>query len=165
MSHWDQCLYSILVCTVICGVVVQLVSDTRAKALVRMVCAVAVAISIGSPLSGIDLYKELQFFPQQWDEADAYVREGKRAWQEAGSACIEASCEAYILEKAKALGAEMIEVRITLDESQIPVFAEINGRMDREVQKNLQEILMTDLGIPKEQQTWIWNQESSSSST
>ena len=160
MNDWKPYLHSILACCLISAIVLQLVSDTGAKGLVRFVCAMLTAISIGTPLAGMDWSGLLQW-PQPGSGADAYIRQGEETARDAKAACIQAVCRTYILEKAKALDGEILEVTITLNDDLLPAYAEIHGRMDQKVQ----EILTTDLGIPKEQQTWIWNQESSSSSS
>jgi hypothetical protein len=51
-------------------------------------------------------------------------------------------------------------VDIFLNEDLLPEFAELTGDVAPQVQAQLQRILTTDLGIPKENQKWIRNQES-----
>lgn len=82
--------------------------------------------------------------------------------EEARAEYIKTSCEAYILDKAKDLGVE-IRAIFSLNGDLIPETAEISGTGGIREQKRLQKILMMDLGIPKENQIWIWNQESNSS--
>jgi len=60
------------------------------------------------------------------------------------------------------LGAE-ITAKVSLDEALTPVFVEIGSENALTIQNELQTILTTDLGIPKENQKWIWNQENNSS--
>ena len=71
--------------------------------------------------------------------------------------CIIDSCEAYILDKAKVLGGD-ITAEVSLNADLIPVFAVIHAE-DQSAKAQLQAILQEDLGIPMENQQWIWNQE------
>jgi predicted dehydrogenase len=93
-----------------------------------------------------------------------YIAEGEKTALEAQERIITESCEAYIENRAKALGAD-VQVNVRLNRDQIPDLAEIRGNPGPEIQMQLQEILSEDLGIPKENQSWIWHQENSSSFT
>jgi hypothetical protein len=104
----------------------------------------------------------MQFLDVDWKEADFYIAAGEELAFLEQERCIKTYCETYILEKAKALDAE-ITVEILLNEEQVPCFAEIQYGADSGIQYELQRILETDLGISKENQKWIRNQENSSS--
>ena len=162
MDSWKQYLFSIIVCSITCGIVSQIAAVGKRKELLRLICGVILTITILSPLSRLDL-GELLYIPQEaWDTADYYIAKGEDVAFQEQAQCIKAAFEAYILDKAKSLGAE-VSAEISLDETLVPVFAEITGGSDQGLQKELENILTTDLGIPKENQKWIWNQESSSS--
>lgn len=162
MDAWKSYVYSILVCLFCCAVVSQMLQDGRRKALLQFLCGTAVAITVLRPLTGLDLTQFLTLSDWETFAADAYVAEGEAAAGKERGMRIKQTCEAYILDKAKALGADL-QICITLNQQQIPVFAEIQGQLQQSVQMALQEILMRDLGIPKENQRWTWNQENSSS--
>ena len=119
------------------------------------------AIVIIRPLSGLDFNDILPITDQNWIHADGCIAEGKKVASDAMERDIKASCEAYIWDKAKALDAD-IRTEFFLNEEMIPVSVEIRGEPDPDMQEQLQEILMMDIGIPKENQQWIWNQENSS---
>ena len=163
MESWKSYLFSLVVCAFICGILSQIISDGKRKELLRLISGTVLAIVLLQPLSGINLEQLLQVPFQNLNAADTYIAEGEQIASEAQERIIEDICEAYILDKAKALGANIM-VEISLDHDRIPVFAEMYGAAEADVQLQLQEILTTDLGIPKENQKWIWNQESSSSS-
>jgi hypothetical protein len=63
------------------------------------------------------------------------------------------------LNKAKELNVEITPV-ITLNGEYTPVFAEIQGTVDPHTQLKLEEVLIMDMGITKENQRWIGNPES-----
>lgn len=159
---WKQYLLSVLICTLICGVVSQILVDTKRKQLVQMICGIVIAISIFYPLTKVKLEKYMQFSDMDWNEADYYVSAGEKLSFTEREKCIQSTCETYILDKAKQLDTE-IEVEIILNEEKVPCFAEIHYAGDSKIQSELQTILETDLGISKENQKWIRNQENNSS--
>lgn len=162
MAHWQQYLYSVIATSLCCAIVVRLLTGTKRKERMRLICGVIMAMTILRPLTDIDLEQVLQMPVQDLDCGESYIAEGEQAAAEALQTGIKASCEAYILDKAKALGME-IRPRVLLDEKMVPVSVRISGKADTKAQRILQEILTMDLGIPKENQEWIWNQENSNS--
>lgn len=163
MDSWKSYLYSIIVCVFVCGILSRVISDGRRNALLRLISGTVLAVVLLQPLSGIRLEELLHVPVQNRQAADGYIAEGQQIASQAQERIIEELCEAYILEKAKALGMN-ITVEISLDQDGCPVFAEMYGEAHPDAQLQLREILTEDLGIPKENQQWIWNQESSSSS-
>jgi hypothetical protein len=159
---WEQYLLSILICTLICGIISQILIDTKRKKLVRMLCGIVIAISIFHPLTKVKFKKNMQFLDADWKKADFYISAGEDLAFMEQEKCIKTYCETYILDKAKELDAE-ITVEIFLNEEKVPCFAEIRYEADSRIQNELQRILETDLGISKENQKWIRNQENSSS--
>lgn len=158
MDSWRGYIFSVIVCAVVCGIVSQIVTDSRKEGLIRMISGIVLAISILRPISGF--HPEVLWDSTEWkmNSADNYIAMGKQTAAESQAACIKASCEEYILDKARAMGAEIM-VQVSLDENQCPVFVEIIGDVIPGVQTKLQKILTVDLGIPKENQQWKWNQE------
>ena len=155
MDSWKQYFVSLLVCSLSCAVISQLISDKDKKALLRPVFGILLAIVILNPLHTI---KWEAFFtvPELSGNAaaDCYISEGEKAAMTARRRCIKDACEEYILDKAEALGAELT-VDVSLNEELIPAFSVITGASDSAVQRELERILSADLGIPKENQQWI----------
>ena len=162
MGSWREYFFSMIVCSLSCGIVSQIISDTKQKELIHLICGMVMTLVIVRPLTGLELESILQFPLQNLDSADWYIAEGEKTASETLERSIKEACETYILDKAKTLGAEII-MHVTLNKELVPVFAEISGDFDSATKVQLQQILTTDLGIPKENQKWIWNQESNSS--
>lgn len=162
MENFKSYIISIIICALSCRIVSQIVSNTRRKALMHFVSGTLLAIFILRPLSHID--PEALWEVPELDQFSAayYITEGEKAAIEAQEKSIKDACETYILDKATTLGAK-ITVHFSLNEELMPLFAEISSDANPDVQMQLENILMTDLGIPKENQKWIWNQESSNS--
>ena len=162
MEGWKQEIFSLIACALGCGIISQMIADTKRKALVRVLSGIVLAICILQPLS--DINPEDVFTVPEWNpvSADRYILEGEKTASETQAGYIKASCEAYILDRAKTLGTE-ITAEVSLNQNLIPDFVEIRGESSPDAQMQLQDILTTDLGIPKENQKWIWNLESNSS--
>lgn len=120
------------------------------------------ACTILVPFTKIDLEELVKIPSMKASEAEYYVSAGEKTVLVERGKYIKEVCEAYILERAKELGAE-VTVEVFLDERQIPIFVEITSEKNRALQSELQKILMTDFDIPEENQKWIWKQESDSS--
>lgn len=158
MGSWKQYILSLILWAFSCGIISQIVSETKAKELVRLVCGIIMTILILRPLAGIDLESLLEIPFADSTGVEAYVAEGEQVAFEHQERCISSACEAYILDKARNLGAEIC-ADISLNEDLLPVSAVIIGEIPQEIQIDLQKILTMDLGIPKENQQWIWNPE------
>lgn len=162
MGNWKTYLFSIIVIALSFSLLSQLITNGKKKALMRLITGTAMAVSILYPLSGINLKNLLVIPIPKKNAAEYYISEGKKTASEAQEKFIEDACEAYILDKAKALGSNIV-AEVSLNTDLIPSFAELHGEVDANVQLQLEKILTADLGITKENQKWIWNQESNSS--
>ena len=162
MDSWRQYVFSVIVCALICGIVSQILSDTKQKSLIKLICGTFLTTLILSPISDINPDTSLILPDIRLNTAEQYIEAGKKNTSEAQNQRIKASCEAYIIKKAELLEAD-ITANISLGENHIPVSAEIYGMPAPQIQSKLQNILTTDLGIPKEHQTWIRNPENNSS--
>lgn len=162
MVNWKMHLISIIVSALICSIISQLIANEKRKSLIHMISGTILAISILYPLSGIRLNDLLMMpFPEK-NSAEYYIAEGKKTALEAQERFIKEACEAYVLNEAQAPESKVM-VKFTLNTDLIPVFAELIGEVDTDMQVRLENILAEDLDIPKENQKWIWNQESNSS--
>ena len=161
MSGWREQLLSVVACCLVSGILTELLSDTAAKALIHRICALGILLSLLRPLSSLDRNPVPDFPEQLWDAAETWVAEGQQAAKDAQASCIQRICESYILEKAKMLGVTLTEVSITLGDDLCPGSAQLRGGGEDDLREELREILTGDLGIPEEQQRWIWNQDGS----
>lgn len=158
MGSWKQYILTLIIWAFSCGIISQILSETKSKELIRLVCGIIMTILILRPLSGIDLESLLEIPFVDMTGAEAYVAEGEHAAFQQQERCISSACETYILDKARNLGAEIC-ADVSLNEELLPVSAVIRGEVPQDIQTQLQEILTMDLGIPKENQQWIWNPE------
>lgn len=162
MVDWKHYSFSIIICALYCSIITDLISDSRQKRITQFICGTLMGILVLRPLSGIELEKMML---HGWDipnSAAAYISMGEAAANNAQRQYIKDACEAYISSKAKVLGTGIV-TSVQLDANMVPVYAEIQGTKDLSVRHQLENILETELGITKENQKWIWNQEDDSS--
>lgn len=160
MIWWKQYVLSVIASVLLCKIVMHLITDLRYRRLVQLIGGTFLAVTILNPIlsAEIDYSPELdigRFSP------DEYVNSGKLAAIQEQEQGICNACESYIANKAKALGAA-VTAEVFLDEMLHPNSARLYIQTGSEHQKKLEQILEADLGITKENQAWIWNQEESS---
>lgn len=161
MVWWKEYILSVLGCILFFVIISQIVQDLRYKKLIHIVCSLFLTIVILKPLTSVELYDTVKFDPVKFSPA-VYLDTGKQAARNAQEECIKEACESYIASKANEFGLE-ITSEVFLNEDLIPYFAQINSCDSLEAKSRLEELLEEDLGITKENQVWIWNQEKGSS--
>lgn len=154
MGVLRQYALTLIIGALICGILLGMVQKGAHEALLRFLCGMFLTVTLLAPLPGIHLEPELDFFGEVISEGEIQTATGKEMAQQELRRSISRSLEAYILDKAGQLDAQL-QVSVTLDENCLPVTAELSGKIPEEVQKELSDILTNDLGIPKENQQWI----------
>ena len=148
-------IYRIIAAAIICSIVHALFrGDPDHGKRVKMICGLFLMIVIISPLrelNGIQIegaiYKE---------DGAGYAAEGSMQANVALREIIIQRCETYIVEKATSMGADInVEVSVSDDTYPTPCAITICGAVAPYTKTKLQEVIMDDLGIAKEQQTWI----------
>ena len=161
MAHWNSYLYSIIAGALLCAVVSRLFAESKRKKLIRMLCGTVLGITLLQPMAGIRLPDWNRIWQTEEFDGAVFIAEGQEAAREARETIITEACETYILDRAEALGAQL-RVRVTLNRDLLPESVTVQGETGFAAEEKLQEIITADLGIPKENQTWIWQQENSS---
>lgn len=84
------------------------------------------------------------------------AEEGRQLAQQAMADSIKEETGAYILEKAKAIHADIqVKVEVSDDTIPLPVGVQISGSVTPYAKKQLETFLEDELGISKENQLWI----------
>lgn len=156
MDGIRQYLLSVIAAAIICSIIISLVDKKSAgSALIKLLCGVFMTLTVVSPLVQIRLSDFSAYFSGLRANADAVVAIGEAESKNAMTAIIKQKTEAYILDKAAAMGLEL-EVKVYLDSSDIPkpFQIELQGRISPYQKGVLQDVIINDLGIPKENQIW-----------
>lgn len=156
MDDLRQYLVSIIAAALICAVVQAFQQDGTAKNLIQLVCGLLMSVTIIAPLRKVDLSAAVDPVFSISDDAQICVSEGEDMTRDSLAAIIKSETEAYILDIAAEMGAEVsVDVTVSLEDIPMPSAAVIRGSIPSQVRERLQEALCTQLGIAKENLTWI----------
>ena len=156
MEGIREYLISVTAAALVCGIVKSLTGEKGSiRGILGLICGVFLSLTVIRPLKDISL----QDFPHLPDDmmlqAQSFSEEGVDYAKQAMARHISESCEAYILDKAQALGADIqVDISVSRDTSPIPVSSMISGELSPYARNQLKQILKTDLGIPEEDQQW-----------
>ena len=148
------CRYVICVvaAALLSGILTRLTQRCSSGEIVRMLCGIFMTIVLIQPVIGrkkLILDSELQGLSKQ---AEAISEEGTA---EAESLrFIKQRVEAYISNRAETIGAE-IQASVSLGEDCVPVSVRITGKISPLNRSRLAQVIVSELGIPREQQEWI----------
>lgn len=152
-------ILSVVASAVICGSIKMLFPNKGAtSALISAICGIFMAFILISPLRALDLSIYDDYFSGFMEEAKTAVTDGELVALEEQKAFIKKETEAYILDKAVSLGAD-ISVSVTLSETTpyAPMQITIKGAVSPYVKTVLKNYMNEQFGIPEEAQTWTGN--------
>lgn len=155
MEGLRQYILSVVAAALVCSLVSCVMPQGKARQLLRLLCGAVLTTVVLGPLMGIDNIS-LSDFLEQWEvDAAYYTAQGEQMTQDALAESIKGQTEAYILDKADALGAA-IQAEVTLNQSDppVPVSVTLTGEASPYVRSRLEAILESDLGIAKENLKW-----------
>ena len=152
-------ILSVVASAVICGSLRTLFGKKGGtETLISALCGIFMAFVLIGPLRALDFSVYGDYFSMFMEEAQAVVQKGEDTALQEQRAFIKKETEAYILDKAVSLGAD-ITVLVTVPESApyAPIKITVKGAVSPYVKKVLKSYLEEQLGIPEEAQTWTEN--------
>ena len=148
-----QYILSVTVVCILSGVLLSLFREGTVMQLLRMVCGILLIITAIGPLSGKTI-PEILTVPDHWlPDGEAAAAMGADLARRETRRCIQQRLEAYILDKAQALGAD-ITPTVELDAENYPESIELEGDCSEDIRQTLSSVITNDLGIPEEDQKW-----------
>lgn len=154
MEELRQYAFTLVAAALLCGIVISLAGSGSTGELVRILCGVVLTLAVLAPVRKLDLSELLQELIPEQLTVEA-VEQGEAFAQQARADIIKSETEAYILDKAAGLDTEIsVEVILSPDELPAPVGVRISGEVSPYVRSQLEEILISDLSIAKEDQSW-----------
>lgn len=149
-------MLAVVAAAVICGIVRRLLGEKGTQgALAKMLTGIFLALTVVSPLAKIKLGGLADVIADHQAAGLSAAAQGEEMTRQALSQSIKSSTEAYILDKAAALGVELtVEVELNDEDVPSPCGVRLTGQMSPYAKRKLSGILTEDLGIEKEQQTW-----------
>ena len=156
MESVREYLVSVTCAALLCGILCSLTDEKQSGGvLVRLVCGVFLCLILVSPLSRFQPDR-LDF--SRWDltgEAQAASDLGMEYARQAKIQIIKTRTEAYILDKARQYELDLtVDVRLSQGDSPVPESVVLSGRFSPYARNQLQRIIESELGIPKENQQW-----------
>ena len=139
MEGLRQYILSVVAAALICSLVSCVMPQGKARQLLRLLCGAVLTTVVLGPLMGIDNIP-LSDFLEQWEvDAAYYTDQGEQMTQDALAESIKGQTEAYILDKADALGAA-IQAEVTLSQSDppVPVSVTLTGEASPYVRSRLE---------------------------
>lgn len=157
MASIREYVIHLIAAALVCAVVFRFARGSGAvRSMIRLLCGIFLAYSIVQPVRQLNLQGIDDFVAGFRKEAQWAVQRGKNTSAEAWAESISQGTEAYILEKAKAMNADLVvEVELSDDELPVPVAVSLTGRIAPYAKSVLSDKISQDLNIPKENQTWI----------
>ena len=155
MEALREYVLSVVAAAILCAVLNTVGGKSKSgETVFKLVTSLFLTFVIIRPIAKIEL-RELDGLISDWKlEAAAASAIGEGYYEEALAEVIQQECEAYILDKARALDVEL-EITVTLDGDRLPEEAVVQGRLSPFAKAQLQKVLTEDLGIAKERQIWI----------
>ena len=139
---------------VFCALASELTPAGPVKRVQKIVCALVLAAALLLPLLRLDPEDYALNAAQYRSNAALVTGDAQEAARRMERTYIEDELEAYILDKAARLGAEVGAVRVTLRWSTEGCWYPVAAELDAPYHARLSEAIAGELGIPREKQTW-----------
>ena len=156
MRALAEYIVSVSAAALLCGILNSMTVKGTAKEILKLVSGLFLAFCVISPVSNLRLPELTEVGADLKEEAAAASQSGEAMAGDAVSESISAQLEAYILDKAGAMGLD-VEAELQVDPSQgcLPKSLTLWG--DAPVQKRQRFIqqIAEDLGIREEDVQWI----------
>ena len=154
MEGVSRYLLSISAAAIICGIAKATVDEKSAGgAMIRLIAGLIMTFTVISPVVEIDFGDIPALSSGISYDAEVVSEAGKEMALQEINSIISDELEAYILDKAASVGAN-IRVELRLD-GYVPAAVTIHGTVLPAAKQRLQKIFETELGIAKENQQWI----------
>lgn len=156
MGELGQYIISLCAAGILCSLLIGIASrQTAHKKLIAFLCGISMVITVASPWVTIRL-KDISTITNRFHtEAFNAVISGQDYAKETLSDIIRSRSEAYILDKATAMGVQLnVNVELTEDHPGTPCRIYLRGSIAPYAKAQLIDYIYTTLGIAKENQIW-----------
>ncbi len=156
MGWAAEYLLGVCAAAMVCAAVTALVGKKGTVGpVVKLMTGCFMLLTLLTPLGGIRLGSLEDLISDVSADADAMAAAGENSARQELVLRITERTQAYILDKAAALGAD-VRVQITVSDDDIPVPSgvTVSGSISPYAKKRLEAVLTTDLGISEEAVKW-----------
>ena len=159
MDSIRQYLLSLVVSAIICAIAKSVTSEKSfTGGITRLIAGIILTLTVLSPVMTINIADLPILTTDLTDEAAAAAAAGKEMASSEMNAIIIQQTQAYILDKAAAMGLT-VQAEVILSEDHIPAAVRIRPEPEPQDKEALSRILTGDLGIPKENQQWSGSEQ------
>lgn len=157
MEGITQYILSVICAAALCSLIQQFfLKSGYLSSLMKLITGLVLSIAILRPAVKMDLLDIDSIFDRLPGFEQSFVSDGQEQAAAAMGDIIKERTQAYILQQAERLGARITaEVTVSSGDPPVPSAVVITGDVSPYVRKQLGNILITDLDIAEENQTWI----------
>ena len=157
IGSFHEYLLRIISAAFLCAVVKSFGAKSSVSVtMIKTLCGVFLTITILSPIMHVDLSSFTNYVQSFSYESEDVVYTGSQLYSESLRSSIKQQAEAYILDKAASIKADLsVEVILSNDDPPTPLSVVLDGQVSPYAKSKLTKIISDDLGISKENQTWI----------
>ena len=156
MSELKQYLFTIISAAIIVGVITTIFEKKSPNIrFIQMIGGLFILLTLCTPLTR----KNFASFSCYFDEIEAdskdQVTMGQLAANDSMREIIKEQAEAYICDKATALGVELsVSVSVSTEEIPMPYAVKLEGSISPYAKSKITDIIANDIGISEDRQTW-----------
>ena len=148
-------LLAVTAAGLLCGIAGAMLGEKSAVGRIgRTVTGAVLALVMLGPLTGLRLGSLPDRIGDFAASGTAAAEIGSRAAAAASAEVLKTGLEAYILDKAADLHANL-RVEVTIGEDHLPTAVTLSGEASPYARRQIQAMIANDLGISKENQKWI----------
>lgn len=157
MEGIREYLIQVTAAALICGIINTIVGKKGSvAATVRVMTVILMTVTMASPLVKLRISGVSDFLQDIRTDSAAYAQQGSDDAKDRMQTIIKERAEAYILDKAASLGADIrVELVLSEDALPVPVSVILRGAVSPVGKRRLQEMIRDELGIALEEQKWI----------
>jgi len=154
MRDLAEYVVSIAAAALVCGIVGNLMPKGTAKEILKLVGGLFLTFTVIRPVANIQI-PDLSMAGESYrEEAEMAAAEGEEMIYASIAGSIKQELEAYILDKAGSLGAE-VDVQVELQEcGYIPEAIHVDGNASPHARQALIRFLTEEMGILEEKIQW-----------
>ena len=138
---------------VLAGIQRTIAGEGAMGKLTKLLSGLFLAVMVLSPLVKLEIPDPARWLEDYMAEGEAAAQAGEAMAKEYSQAIISAELEAYILDKATALGCEL-SAEVRLDEGGLPETVVLSGEISSADREALPQMLAGELGIGEEAVIW-----------
>lgn len=156
MENLKQYILAVVAASVLCGLILTLTGKKSTTGpVIKLLCGIFLSLTLIVPLSGPDLL-DFTSYENFWsNEAEHYASFGQESASVEVGSIITEQCQAYILDKAASLGADIqVQIKLSQDEPPTPWEIHVTGSISPYAKGILKKTIIDELGIPEERQIW-----------